>query len=238
MNTARIRSSLRLAFAGLLTATLGFAQTLYVENFDSLSTGAVPGYPYSAFGGGTSLISASVIDSDAVSGPNSVAMQFDFTGANSEAFGVIFTRFIDYNATTDGIGVDLTNGTISVDIKSSVDISGNLPLVAFRIGTAAGETQVRAAEAQYFTPGTGFTTYSVVASSLSLYEVGSAIDLSAIREISVIIYNRGEGLSGTFTIDNLIAAVTTTSIPEPSSAAALAGVALLGFATQRRRRAA
>lgn len=236
MKNTRIVSSLRLAFAGLLTATLGFAQPLFVDNFDSLTAGPVPGYPYDVFGGGTSLTSATVITTDPVSSPNAIALALNYTGANSEVFGAIFTRYVDYNPIGDRIGVDLTNGTLSVDIKSSVDLAGNSPLIAFRIGNASGATQVRAAEAQYFKPTTGFTTYSVAASSLSLYEAGTEIDLTAIREISIIIYNRGENLAGTFTIDNLTASVTT--VPEPSASAAVAGLAFLGFVTLRRRRAA
>lgn len=233
MNTVRILPTLGLALAGLFTASLGFSQALYVDNFDALEAGPLPGYPYAAFGG---LVAATVIDSDSVSGPNAVALQVDFTGANAGSFGVVFSRYIDYNPTTDGIGVDLTNGTIAVDIKSSVDLTGKQPLVAFRIGTVGGDTMVRTAEAQYFTPTTEFTTYSVAASSLSLYEAGENIDLSAIREISVIIYNLGEGVAGTFTLDNLRAYVTPAAVPEPAGFACVAGAVLLGFVSTRRRR--
>jgi hypothetical protein len=226
MKTNLLSSALKIALLGLCSATLASATTTVVDNYDSLSTGAVVN-DFATYGyfGVNAAGSANIVTTSPVSSPNALTLGINFVG--SGGFGHGFSRFFN-------TPLDLTGATISIDVKSSVDLSAVTPFFTFRLESPDGSQLVRLPSSGFFKPtGTGYNTYSVTASSFTQYDAGSAINLTNIGAITFLSFNFGDNLATTLTFDNLT--ISTAAIPEPSSFALLVGVGTLGLVTLRRR---
>jgi hypothetical protein len=181
-----------------------------------------------------------------------VSYQFARFDANNTASGEQF-RLQFRNGTTEQFGlglsstelIEVTNGTAFTGVTTAGS--------AFPIGSADFATAPKYLLVAKITLGAGPGADSVSASIFSSADSVSveptswqitrtgSITASTLTGITFSASANTTASAGNIAVDNLYLGETfadvTSAIPEPSSFAALAGVALLGFAASRRRRA-
>lgn len=225
---------------GRVTLTTGGAQT---ASFIYDSNGSAPG-------GITNFLPGA---------GNSVVVEFDFSAnVNNSGFGVFFggTRTSEnlalFNINNSGstndqlriFSVQNWNATTPASLGTTTSPAASL---VTGTGTNGWTTSPSTASVYYHAKFTMTYTSSTTAdisyvisdpaNSLSSISV-SALNFAVSSTANEIGFRMGSGNSASIlSIDN-ISIITTSPIPEPSAFAALAGIATLGFAASRRRRAA
>lgn len=177
---------------------------------------------------------------------NSVSVAFDFsTSVNNSSVGVYFggarnaEKFALFNinntsATNDQLRIfsvsdwntstPATNGTTAnPSANQSLSTGGWTTNTTYRALFTMTYTSATTADVVFTISGTSISPFSVSASGVSVS--------STLNEIG---FRTGMGnAGGVITLDNI--SITTSAVPEPSAAAALGGLAALGFAALRRR---
>ena len=138
-----------------LVASVGYAG--WIDNFDSESPAGntVPAGYQGVYGGGT--LDKGITSSTSVSGPNSAYVAVGLDGGGG------FRSILLHNAIA---AVDLTGGTISVQLSSDVDLSSGSGIVGFHLYDADG-SEFGTVPGDRFAPSTSFGLFSQNISDLT-----------------------------------------------------------------------
>jgi len=147
----------------------------------------------------------------------------DLNGSGSDGFGVNAV-----GGDTATARLDVTTGVGTESIVFSFDVAGTFDSIDLRYIESSGEEE----GLLVFDGGNTYQLNSVTATgSEDIVTVGESF--TAGQSITLTLH--GSAATGTnFALENF---TVTSAVPEPSSFAALAGLAMLGFVGSRRRRA-
>ncbi|MDB4474791.1 PEP-CTERM sorting domain-containing protein [Opitutaceae bacterium] len=190
------------------------AQTLFTYTFDSAATDqpTVTGLSFNS------------VSSTAQGTISFSASNYIFDGGFSNSATLDSSTYFSFTITVDsGYTMDLTsfsfdgnrsgtgpaNSVVEVFLNSSSQGTSSAFVVTDESGAPSGETNT--------------------------FDHTDLTSVTATGQVEYRIYGYNASGSGNFRVDNLTAIGTVSAVPEPSSFAALAGLAMLGFVATRRR---
>lgn len=242
------------------SAQVTLSGTAYSQDFDSLGSSLPSGWTVytnatsTTFGTGTTIVSATT--SWATGGSSAGS---DFRNVSSDNI-TYTTTGATQAANTDralgwrsisGSAADTRDGAAMVSISNTsgfenFSLSVDLFTISLTGGSQTYDLEYRVGSSGAFTQiGSTITTPDASAGEYSNQTTITAnpVTLSAMNDQSESVYFRlrGTTTAGTsnldiIAIDNFALSFSATAVPEPSSFAAMAGLAMLGFAASRRRR--
>lgn len=225
-NRLRISAALGSALNPLLTSTfapaaLSVGQTISLSfDFTSTTAASASGIRFGLYNGGSTNITADIM-------------------GNPPAFGSVFHDDVGFSA----FAPHQQTGTIQLynrtaNTTSNANLLGgataiNSPIVgaSATLGTATNTTSVYSVGLALTRTVAGYD-YLVSYAGTSFGGSTTLVPTSSFDTIGILAINDSQ----TFTIDNVM--VSVTSIPEPSTWAAISGLAALGAVAARRRRSA
>lgn len=242
-----------LAAASLAVVSTATAQTTLIsENFESTSGSALPAGWTALANGGT----VQTLANPYASGINTSGRVLQLSGPNANggvgnivSFNSVASPTLDLSSFYTGAGAGATaNVGVDIDLSFQGVASANfgqLIAVGFADGTGTVykwyAAQVNWNNQSFTTTGLGENTFNATTWwSASLADIQSALPAAGFDPSNFrLVFAHLDGANGTFNYaTNYLDSVSLTAVPEPSTYAALAGVAALGLALLRRRRIA
>lgn len=231
----------------LISAATASAQVLVGWNIDTLDVAeTLTGPTYSlASGTNASNVSGALTLSSTVN-PSTSADQYGFkvSGGDTGASATLATAITDGNyfefTLTAASGFELTLTSIDMNGESSASGAADVALLSSVDGFTDSAAIATASDANVGTGGFD-TDSSGFGSSITL----SGMQYEGVESISFRVYgwniSSGAGVTSLRDLSGddleIFGTVSASAVPEPSSFAALAGLAMLGFVGSRRRRA-
>jgi len=232
------------------SAQLTLTGTSYAESFDSVGTQIPTGWSVTTSATASTLGTAATFDTTVLAWSststggfrNIASANIAFTSNTSSQSGDT-NRALGWRPTSPAerngaVTLQLTNTTgfqnfsLSFDLFTANDVSGaQTYVVEYRVGNTGSFTQIGST---YTTPTTGASTFNSVSYSFI------STDLAAINDQNSAVFLRirgtassGSGNLDTIGLDNF--SLSYSAVPEPSTYAALAGLAALGLVAYRRK---
>lgn len=234
----KLLKRIALLVVGLLASCLSAnAVLIYSADFNSVADGNPDGYlfGFSYTGSGTVSAEASIQSGTGVGGSKAAVMSMDFSGASGAPYwGAGMGRTV-FEILAPPTSVNLSDYTFSASYRTTGATGNSIRFIAkFEGVTDAEDLEIRSPA---LAASEGFTTYSSSLDSWTFDDGRSLNDILAATGFTWIVETQNFTNWGTDT-GNLIVIddVSFSVVPEPSTYAALAGVALLGLVCLRRRR--
>ena len=245
-STGRVTFGANNTYTG--TTTIGTGGSLQIGNNNStgsFGTGnVINGGTINFRRGGSNYEVANAISGSGGVTINNSTVTTTFTGANSYAGSTIIF------ASTLGVGANNALSSASaLDVRSGATLAMNSftasasaltfnagGKLSFSLGTAGNTTALLSLDGNLTKGGTGTYTIDLSGGQMGTYKLISFSGTSTSFASGDFTALLSAGYAGSFSLNSNDLSYTISAIPEPSTYASLAGLAILGWACTRRRR--